>query len=100
MLKYSEQEFLFLLEEKFSDEIEQNKLKFKILKLNDFDVMIFISKEDVNRTNSIVFDTNIKYSVFEIDGQKKYTLEVYENNIEQLFLKVKKTIFNICLIGK
>jgi len=43
-------------------------------------------------------DTNIKFDRVEINDEISYIIKVYEDNIENLFKKIKKTIFDICLV--
>jgi len=101
VLSYTENEFISLLQDNFCDEIQQYKLKFKILKLNDLDVLLLIISENNSRhTNSTVMNTDIKFEqvLTSTPNEIDYIINVYENSIEDLYKKIKKTIFDICLV--
>jgi len=97
---FTERDFIELLDSNFKNEIEMYKLKFKILKLNDLDVLLMvISDNNKRRMNSTVMETNIKFSkTMNEDGNYEYIINVYDDDLETLFTKIKKTIFDICLV--
>jgi len=97
---FTEKDFIEILENAFKNEIEMYKLKFKILKLNDLDVLLMvISDNNKRRMNSTVMSTNIKFSkTLNEDGNYEYIIKIYDDDLETLFTKIKKTIFDICLV--
>ena len=97
---FTEKDFIEILEDAFKSEIELYKLKFKILKLNDLDVLLMvISDNNKRRMNSTVMGTNIKFKqTLNDDGNYEYIIQIYDDDLESLFTKIKKTIFDICLI--
>jgi len=101
MISYIKSDFVEMLNEKFQKEIEQFSLKIKVLTLNDLDVLIMIvSNNNKRHMNSIVMDTKIKsYPLWNVNTEEyDYFIEVHEESIEDLYTKIKKTIFDICLV--
>ena len=96
MTVFPEPQFLEILKDKFSNEIEQNNLEIKLIKLNNYDVIIFIVKLGKNKINSTVKDTNI-VALFNADNDC-YDIIIKNDTLEELFTKIKKTIFDLCLV--
>jgi len=101
MIAYYEDDFLELLRDKFGSEMVQYNIDFKIIKLNDQDVLILIvSTNNKRRINSSVRDTDIVFNETQ-DENGNDVCEIIllnEKNLNTFFSKIKKTIFDICLV--
>jgi len=100
LLCYYEKDLKNLLRSKFKSEMEQYKLDFKLIKLNNEDVLIVIVSTNNNkRMNSSVRDTNIIFNKTEDEKGNPITeIIICNDSFESFISKIKKTIFDICLV--